>query len=537
MSKRILKIESKSIEKSTKKIDKRSMYSLDKFKPKLIKIEDKPNTDNKEGEAKKTNKVENTTFAPNKEIKSEVKKEPTRSNFVKEQKKDISEERQKRIKEIKEANSKKQLSKNNVNKDLTKAKRDINFVTGNKKNMPVNNLMASTVIKPTKKQSRPELERKLEEKRQARLNRSQELGNLKNNVLERLNENIEATENLTGDIIIYNSSNISVKTQRNVIHVRNILQINSDVISFIYINSENYAEVKSVLDHVKDKLEWSSIIFTNMYKCSKPSDSAYDEFISDNFYKTYTSRHVPPSANRLVKETYLAIRYYPNPKQIVTDKTNLKICTVLKSGGTYTMKHVYAIYNACKKYVKCEFEFYCLTDHTGFFNNIITIPIDNNLNGYWAKLEMFNRSKIPSGNVFYIDLDTLITNDITEIATYDTVFMGLRDFNTLNMLSSGIMKFKAEDNHYIYDGFIKNKNFYTRLRGGDQEAIHKLLKVKAEYIQDIFPRRMAEFKNHCWNESKNSVNIPSNYWIVCFHSKPKMEDLLHDPVIKKYWLT
>jgi hypothetical protein len=55
-------------------------------------------------------------------------------------------------------------------------------------------------------------------------------------------------------------------------------------------------------------------------------------------------------------------------------------------------------------------------------------------------------------------------------------------------------------------------------------------------MQDLCPRRMAEFKNHCWDPKLKKVSIPDNYWIVCFHSSPKMDDIQNDPIIKKYWL-
>ena len=76
-----------------------------------------------------------------------------------------------------------------------------------------------------------------------------------------------------------------------------------------------------------------------------------------------------------------------------------------------------------------------------------------------------------------------------------------------------------------------------KCRGGDQEAIHLILKETPEYMQDIFPRRMGEFINHCYKpEAPHApVKIDEHINIVCFHGRPKMENLMNNPVITKWW--
>jgi hypothetical protein len=113
----------------------------------------------------------------------------------------------------------------------------------------------------------------------------------------------------------------------------------------------------------------------------------------------------------------------------------------------------------------------------------------------------------------------------------------MRDFNTLNLLSSGVLKYKSNTNYYIYNTFKSNPTRWMQCRGGDQEAIHLILSETPEYMQDIFPRRMGEFINHVWKpENSNApVEIADHINIVCFHGRPKMEDLMHNSVIIKWW--
>ena len=75
----------------------------------------------------------------------------------------------------------------------------------------------------------------------------------------------------------------------------------------------------------------------------------------------------------------------------------------------FTANHVYKIRDMCLKYIT-EHEFYCLTD-CNKITDVNTIPLVDDLQGWWSKLELF---KI-SGPVLYLDLDVIIVNNIDDI--------------------------------------------------------------------------------------------------------------------------
>jgi hypothetical protein len=365
---------------------------------------------------------------------------------------------------------------------------------------------------------------------------------VKNTTRQRFQENIVATEHIEGDIIIVNKIGFNlpnIQTKRAVYYVDDLSKVSSTKISFIFIASNNIGDFTYLVGHFSKKLVWGSIIFTPKYKVGNTEiDGVLDMFVKQNFMKTYTSRqkfldpHKPDK-----KEEYFAIKYLVDAPEIKRSQRPLKIATVWRTGGTYKAEHVTAIYNACKKYIDEEFEFFCLTDYTGpIHKEVNKIPLIHKWKGYWSKMELFRPGIFSGSDVFYLDLDTLITHDITEIATMETDFFGMRDFNMLNELSSGILKFNADKFNYIYRAFLSNPGEWMKCRGGDQEAIRKILRTVPDFMQDLFPRRMAEFKNHCWDPKLKKVSIPDNYWIVCFHSSPKMDDIQNDPIIKKYWL-
>jgi hypothetical protein len=372
--------------------------------------------------------------------------------------------------------------------------------------------------------------------------------------------NIKYTEKIKGDIVILGSGLHNLPhfkcNFRKTIYASNIDQVTSDKISFVYIDvnaNDREAHLK-IKDKLKPLMSWGSIFFFKKHEGyqakikSQPGKvsltkaaKVWDDFVKDNYLYTYGSKQRPliPTWNDIY-EDYFAIKYYPNPPAIKKSNRNLKIATVFRSGGTYTQAHVDNIYNSCKKYIKADFEFYCLTDMPNEFTNknINKVTLQHNWPIYWSKMELFKPGVFPiDSNIFYIDLDTLITNDITDIATYDTNFLGMRDFNTLNLLSSGLLKYKYNTSHYIYNTFLLDPIRWMKCRGGDQEAIHLILKETPEYMQDIFPRRMGEFINHCYKpEAPHApVKIDEHINIVCFHGRPKMENLMNNPVITKWW--
>ena len=82
----------------------------------------------------------------------------------------------------------------------------------------------------------------------------------------------------------------------------------------------------------------------------------------------------------------------------------INIFTVYKTGGDYTAKYVYKIYQGIKDNTTLPFEFYCFTDSDEDLPGV-KIPLQDDLPGWWAKIEMFKKF---IGRVVYFDLDTLI---------------------------------------------------------------------------------------------------------------------------------
>ena len=140
----------------------------------------------------------------------------------------------------------------------------------------------------------------------------------------------------------------------------------------------------------------------------------------------------------------------------------LKILTVMKSGGEYDFMHVHKIKNMCEQKITRPYEFYCLSDLDDKSLNIIKLKDD--LPGWFSKLELF---KIV-GPCFYIDLDTILVNNINDIisncSTQPFELITLRGLAT--RIWSGLMYW----NHSLIDIYTDSRGIYKDY-DGDQQLI------------------------------------------------------------------
>lgn len=197
-----------------------------------------------------------------------------------------------------------------------------------------------------------------------------------------------------------------------------------------------------------------------------------------------------------------------------------RVFCVYRSGGFKNRKK-HVEYNATQvQWLKrqCDehlpgIEFICLTDVVNI-DGVETIPLLHNWPGWWSKIELFRFE-----DVFYLDLDTVVLNDIRYMLELDG-FYALRNLsghkrNGRVVMGSGIMSWSGSYRH-VYDKFdINVTHRYERHqnRWGDQGYIHEQVKYKS--IQDAFPDKIHSYKF----DGIDQDNPPGD--IVVFHGEPK----------------
>lgn len=211
----------------------------------------------------------------------------------------------------------------------------------------------------------------------------------------------------------------------------------------------------------------------------------------------------------------------------------LDVICVLKSGGIYDASWVAKLRDGVKRNLSRPHNFRCLSD--------VDVPCERSMlnhdwPGWWSKIEMF-RDGVIDRETLYLDLDTVITGPI-EIHRNGIDFAMLQSFWVPDMVGSGIMYFSGENvPHHIYEKFAKQPKAYMAHHQrnadatyvGDQAFIWDAMKHDVARINDYLPG-IRSYKMHC------TRRLPADTSIVCFHGRPRINELQSSPWITEHWI-
>lgn len=185
-------------------------------------------------------------------------------------------------------------------------------------------------------------------------------------------------------------------------------------------------------------------------------------------------------------------------------------------GGEYRPRHVRALRDQVREHLPGA-EFFCLSDTPVV--DVTTVPLEHNWPGWWSKMELFRPDV--KGDLLYLDLDTVVLTDITEMAEVGKLTM-LRDFyrdgtRREEGLQSSFMYLPEEDRAEVWDAFARNpaRAMIENVRGGDQSFLERFYMDRAERWQDLFPRSVVSYKVHC------RKGVPEGAKMICFHGRPR----------------
>lgn len=200
------------------------------------------------------------------------------------------------------------------------------------------------------------------------------------------------------------------------------------------------------------------------------------------------------------------------------------IACVLKSGGVYRPAHVTWLKAMVTQYVSVPHRFVCLSDVA--IAGVETLPLRDSLPGWWSKLELFREFD----ECFFLDLDTVIVGDITDMVVHAHTFTALHDRSPRfkGRMGSGIMAWRG-DYSALYHTFIERPDHWI-VNGkrpqcwGDQGFIQTHVGEWTGF-QDLWPGALRSFKLDLkQGEPTTSTRI------VYFHGKPKPWE------VRKSWI-
>ena len=191
-------------------------------------------------------------------------------------------------------------------------------------------------------------------------------------------------------------------------------------------------------------------------------------------------------------------------------------------------EYVHKLHAAVEKHVTIPHEFYVVTDDAAsLYQGMIVKP--SALPAWWEKLRLFKKGMF-EGRVMFLDLDTLITGNIDDIASYDGSFATLRDFWRPKGLGPAVMLWNTEAELGIWEEFEASDFRMTDPRG-DQAFLENLnqgrFAKQIDILQDLYPGRFVSYKEHCTN------GIPEGASVCCFHGKPRVHEV--NGWVKEIW--
>lgn len=205
------------------------------------------------------------------------------------------------------------------------------------------------------------------------------------------------------------------------------------------------------------------------------------------------------------------------------------VVCVLRSGGDYTPEHVAHLQDGVERWWPSgvPLRFVVLTDYRQHHWHVEARPLRwPELQGWWAKVELFTPEHLDLGNMLYFDLDTVVVGDLTDVmlhAARPDALTLLRDFYRSARTNSGMMAFNASMREEAWAAWqgqpAPNRSGIPVVRHykRDGDWIDAIWGSRATCWQDAVPDQVVSYKVHC----KRLGAPPSDARVVCFHGHPR----------------
>lgn len=206
----------------------------------------------------------------------------------------------------------------------------------------------------------------------------------------------------------------------------------------------------------------------------------------------------------------------------------------------YNPIHVQWLKNMVEEHVCAPHRFICLSDHGEIDRVCERIPLKHNWPGWWSKMELY-RPGLFDGPVFYIDLDTVILDNIDDmlIPVHESYFMVLKNLCRGYGFGSGLMAWEGDFSE-LYRIFLQCpdkyiKKFISSAHWGDQGFLQVYLEGTA-YWQDYYPKAVVSYYFDMFK--KGIKQPPKGARIICAQGLPKPWDIKEEwvPTLIKYLL-
>lgn len=220
----------------------------------------------------------------------------------------------------------------------------------------------------------------------------------------------------------------------------------------------------------------------------------------------------------------------------------------------YDIDYVQKLKSAVDRNLSKPYNFYVLTTHPQLVDipNVNVIPLEEDplivtdRGKWWYKTRLFDTHRW-QGRILYLDLDTVIINNIDKLFEYETnEFVICQDFNRhgnkdYHVCNSSVMCFDANRYTNFFEEWKNNQLGIMKKHKGDQDWITEMLggskkwwpyewvmSFKWEVLNGGLERLGTT--NYKGKETKVSQDTS----VLVFHGKPNPEDVT-EPIVVNNW--
>lgn len=215
----------------------------------------------------------------------------------------------------------------------------------------------------------------------------------------------------------------------------------------------------------------------------------------------------------------------------------LTVLCVYQPSKVYTEEYVLNLQAAVYYHINQPHIFACMSKKR--IDGVCHVPLMNDWPGWWAKAELFRPDLGDLGRILYIDLDTLITGDISGFAVMSGTPVITKDF-IHGGPSQSILNYEAGQFDHVWDAFTAEPDKWMedgeRMAAphfGDQVLLTKNdHPFEFRYWQDLLPHQLVSYRLDCVKTNVVS-ELPPNARMVSFHGRDKPHSM--GGWVRDYW--
>lgn len=175
------------------------------------------------------------------------------------------------------------------------------------------------------------------------------------------------------------------------------------------------------------------------------------------------------------------------------------VCVWVRGNVPFTAEYVRRLRNMVARNLDERHRFVCLTDRpealvgSGIETRVV-VP-RGNMPGWWAKTELFNARNDLHGRNLYLDLDTIVTRSLREVAQYPSAFALVPHAGTWRGRGGLQVVPRYNSSVMVWDQSAVSRSIYERWTPsvserlwGDQDWIGELLPGLDQMPIKWFPR-------------------------------------------------